>query len=131
VKGHHGFSWLWDCQGERQYAELMCFYVLNLSLYFKEKVHATPKGGDARKYFYASGIVAMGFLGAIFIISQGVNISSKSVVLAQKAASKGDSGWIQVVNNVLSDRQTDAVHPVKAATNKLALEANAPQARLQ
>jgi hypothetical protein len=69
----------------------------------------------------------MGFLGAIFIISQGVNISSKSVVLAQKAASKGDSGWIQVVNNVLSDRQTDAVHPVKAATNKLALEANAPQ----
>jgi hypothetical protein len=102
-------------------------FVLIFWLCFKEYSHATPRGGDTRKYFFASGIVAMGFLGAIFIISQGVNISSKSVVLAQNAAGKEDSEWIQVVNNVLSDRQTAAVHEKKAVTNKLALEADASQ----
>ena len=73
----------------------------------------------------------MGFLGAIFIISQGVNVASKSVVLVQKAASKGNSEWIQVMNNMLSDKQAAAVHPKKALTNKLALEADASQARVQ
>jgi hypothetical protein len=104
--------------------------VLNFWFYLKERTRESSKGEDTRKYFYASGIVALGFLGAIFIISQ-VNISSKSVILAQKTASKGESGWIQAVNNVLSDRQTSAMHPKKAVTNKLALEADASQVRSQ
>mmetsp|Transcript_3215 Transcript_3215/g.9026 ORF Transcript_3215/g.9026 Transcript_3215/m.9026 type:complete len:497 (-) Transcript_3215:203-1693(-) len=67
-----------------------------------------------RKYFYGSAILALGFLGAVALVSQG----TRKAVLVQKP----DDSWVDIVNSFMPD--TKSARPALIPTHKLALEAD-------
>ena len=62
--------------------------------------------------------MALGFVGAVVIITQNASLSSESVVLIQKNGHK-QASWIHFVNNILSDENSGALH-MTSKTTKLA-----------
>jgi hypothetical protein len=73
-----------------------------------------------------SAIVALAFLCAVGIVSQGTMLSSEPTVMIQK---NGD-GWIQAVNNLLSDKNSISLR-TSTPTMQLALSPTEPAVRFE
>ena len=69
-----------------------------------------------RRFLNISLIIVVGFVGAVFIITENAALSSESVDLIQQNG-KSQTSWIHFVNNFLPDEKAGALRETR--TTKL------------